>query len=58
MTLVAPPVVTQKESAAYPTRVVNLINPFAPGASTDIVWDAGSNQNQMRSTLHAPALQP
>ncbi len=27
----------QKEPAAYPTRVVTLINPFSPGASTDIV---------------------
>ena len=58
MTLVAPPVMAQKESAAYPTRVVTLINPFPPGASTDIVWDAWSNQNQMRSVIHAPALQP
>ncbi len=32
---VAPP--TMAQSAAYPTRVVSLINPFSPGASTDIV---------------------
>lgn len=27
----------QKEVAAYPSKVVTLINPFAPGSSTDIV---------------------
>lgn len=40
VTIAAPLALAQKESAAYqnyPTRVVNLINPFAPGASTDIV---------------------
>lgn len=40
LALMAAPVSAQKESAAsqnYPTRVVNLINPFPPGASTDIV---------------------
>lgn len=29
--------VAQKDSAGYPSRVVTLINPFSPGASTDIV---------------------
>jgi tripartite-type tricarboxylate transporter receptor subunit TctC len=32
----AAPVAAQKE-AAYPSRVVTLVNPFVPGASTDIV---------------------
>ena len=39
-TMAAPLAMAQKESAAYqnyPTRIVNLINPFSPGASTDIV---------------------
>ncbi len=36
-TLASPPVLAQKESAAYPSRVVTLVNPFTPGASTDIV---------------------
>ena len=35
--MAALPVVAQKDSAAYPSRVVTLINPFSPGASTDIV---------------------
>lgn len=35
--LIALPVTAQNEAADYPTRVVTLINPFAPGASTDIV---------------------
>lgn len=35
--LAAAPVFAQKEAAAYPSRVVTLVNPFAPGASTDIV---------------------
>ena len=35
--LTALPVTAQNEAADYPTRVVTLINPFAPGASTDIV---------------------
>ncbi len=35
--LAAPPVAAQKEAADYPSRVVTLVNPFAPGASTDIV---------------------
>ena len=33
----APPAIAQKESNVYPSRVVSLINPFSPGASTDIV---------------------
>jgi tripartite-type tricarboxylate transporter receptor subunit TctC len=40
MMLTASFALAQKESAisqTYPARVVNLINPFAPGASTDIV---------------------
>jgi tripartite-type tricarboxylate transporter receptor subunit TctC len=40
MMLTASFALAQKESAVsqtYPARVVNLINPFAPGASTDIV---------------------
>ena len=35
--LTALPVTAQNEAADYPTRGVTLINPFAPGASTDIV---------------------
>lgn len=35
--LMAVPAAAQKETADYPSRVVTLINPFAPGASTDIV---------------------
>ena len=35
--LAAPPVAAQKEAADYPSRVETLVNPFAPGASTDIV---------------------
>ena len=31
------PVLAQKESVAFPARTVALINPFAPGSSTDIV---------------------
>ncbi len=34
--LAAAPAAAQKE-AAYPSRVVTLVNPFSPGASTDIV---------------------
>ncbi len=37
MSLTIAPVSAQKESANYPARVVNLVNPFSPGASTDIV---------------------
>lgn len=33
----AAPAVAQKEGAAYPARVVTLVNPFSPGASTDII---------------------
>ncbi len=29
--------VAQKDATAYPNRVVTLVNPFSPGASTDIV---------------------
>jgi tripartite-type tricarboxylate transporter receptor subunit TctC len=36
-TLTALPATAQKDSATYPTRLVTLVNPFAPGASTDIV---------------------
>jgi tripartite-type tricarboxylate transporter receptor subunit TctC len=35
--LTAFPAAAQKEPAAYPARLVTLVNPFAPGASTDIV---------------------
>ena len=35
--VMAPPANGQKESSGYPSRVVSLINPFSPGASTDIV---------------------
>lgn len=35
--LAMPPAYAQKESPAYPARVVTLVNPFPPGASTDIV---------------------
>lgn len=35
--VMAPPANAQKESSGYPSRVVTLINPFSPGASTDIV---------------------
>ena len=35
--LAALPATAQKEAAEYPSRVVTLVNPFAPGASTDIV---------------------
>jgi tripartite-type tricarboxylate transporter receptor subunit TctC len=34
--LVVAPAIAQKD-AAYPSRVVTLVNPFSPGASTDIV---------------------
>ncbi len=34
--MMALPAMAQKE-AAYPSRVVTLVNPFSPGASTDIV---------------------
>lgn len=37
LTLATPPVIAQKDAAAYPARVVTLINPFAPGSSTDMV---------------------
>lgn len=37
LTLATTPVIAQKEAAAYPARVVTLINPFAPGSSTDMV---------------------
>ncbi len=37
LTLATTPVIAQKEAAAYPTRVVTLINPFAAGSSTDMV---------------------
>jgi tripartite-type tricarboxylate transporter receptor subunit TctC len=33
----AMPALAQKETADYPQRLVTLVNPFAPGASTDIV---------------------
>ena len=35
--MAALPVMAQKDPAAYPSRVVMLINPFSPGAATDIV---------------------
>lgn len=35
--IATPPVAAQKDAAVYPARVVILINPFAPGASTDIL---------------------
>jgi tripartite-type tricarboxylate transporter receptor subunit TctC len=35
--LCAAPAAAQKDTAAYPARLVTLVNPFAPGASTDIV---------------------
>ncbi len=37
LTLIAPSALAQKETAAYPSKVVTLINPFAPGSSTDVV---------------------
>jgi len=37
LTLATTPVIAQKDAAAYPARVVTLINPFAPGSSTDMV---------------------
>lgn len=37
LTLATTPVIAQKEAAAYPARVVTLINPFAAGSSTDMV---------------------
>ena len=37
LTLIAHPALAQKEAAAYPSKVVTLINPFAPGSSTDVV---------------------
>jgi tripartite-type tricarboxylate transporter receptor subunit TctC len=37
LALTALPALAQKESAAYPGKVVTLVNPFAPGSSTDIV---------------------
>ena len=35
--LAAPLALAQKESATFPHRVVTLVNPFSPGAGTDIV---------------------
>lgn len=37
LTLATTPVIAQKDAAAYPARVVTLINPFAAGSSTDMV---------------------
>lgn len=37
LAVAADPAIAQKEAAVYPARVVTLINPFAPGSSTDIV---------------------
>lgn len=36
-TPIATPAYAQKDPQAFPGRVVTLVNPFAPGASTDIV---------------------
>ncbi len=37
LTMTTLPAMAQKDPAAYPSRFVTLINPFSPGASTDIV---------------------